>query len=42
LTYHMQGGLTWTEAEIIDYKEVDWLAWRLIDQIKRENKALKG
>jgi len=42
LAYHMQGGLNWTEIEEIDFKEVDWLVWRLIDQIKKENKALKG
>jgi len=37
----MQGGITWSEIEELDATELDWLVWRLIDQIKRERKALE-
>jgi hypothetical protein len=38
----MQGGITWSEIEVLDEKELDWLVWRLIDQLKRERAILKG
>jgi hypothetical protein len=41
LSYNMQGGITWSEIEELDATELDWLVWRLIDQIKRERKALE-
>lgn len=41
IVYNSQGGVTWSEVEGLDEVELDWLVWRLIDQLKRERKALK-